>query len=178
MSSARTEGESRIRVVVGDLTAQEVDVMVNAANGELLRGGGVCGAIFRAAGPTLDEACRAVAPCPTGQARLTPGFASRARWIAHSVGPVWRGGREGESELLASAYRSALELSASVNAVTVAFPAISTGIYGFPFDAAAPIAIVTVRAWQAEHASPHTAIFVFLSGDDATTYDRLLRPES
>jgi O-acetyl-ADP-ribose deacetylase (regulator of RNase III) len=172
------ERKGRIQVLVGDLTRQDVDVMVNAANVDLLRGGGVCGAIFRAAGPALDDACQAVAPCPTGEARMTPGFASRARWIAHSVGPIWRGGGEGEAELLASAYRAALALAASVNARSIAFPAISTGIYGFPFATAAPIAVATVRAWIAEHGVPHVVMFVFLAADDAAVYQRLLEEGS
>jgi O-acetyl-ADP-ribose deacetylase len=130
----------------GDLTAETTDAVVNAANTELARGGGVCGAIFAAAGPGLAEACAAVAPCPTGDARVTPGFGLAARWIVHAVGPVWRGGGAGEPELLASAYRRSLEAAAEVGARSIAFPAISTGIYGYPLEPATVIAVATCRA--------------------------------
>jgi O-acetyl-ADP-ribose deacetylase (regulator of RNase III) len=164
----------RVEVVVGDITELDVDVMVNAANEALARGGGVCGAIFAAAGPRLDTACRAVAPCPTGGARLTAGFETRARWIAHAVGPVWNGGTNGEDALLAGAYTAALSLAASVGATSIAFPAISTGIYGFPFERAAPIAIGAARAWASENQEPDRVLFVFRSAADAAVYERLL----
>ena len=169
-----TSQGGRIEVVVGDITALDVDVIVNAANEALARGGGVCGAIFRAAGPHLDAACPALAPCPTGSARLTPGFAARARWIAHAVGPVWSGGANGEDALLAGAYTAALWLAASVDAASIAFPAISTGIYGFPFDRAAPIAIASARAWVNANPKPDRVLFAFLSAADAAIYERLL----
>jgi O-acetyl-ADP-ribose deacetylase (regulator of RNase III) len=113
-----------------DITTLAVDAIVNAANTSLAPGGGVCGAIHRAAGPKLAAACAAVAPCPTGDARITPGFALAARYVIHAVGPVWHGGQRGEPELLASAYRASLELARQAGARSVAFPAISTGIYG------------------------------------------------
>ena len=128
-------------VVEGDITRQPVDAVVNAANEGLRAGGGVCGAIFAAAGPGLAEACAAVGPCPTGEARTTPGFALPARWIVHAVGPIWQGGTAGEPALLAAAYRSALEEAAAVGARSIAFPAISTGIYGYPLAPATEIAV-------------------------------------
>lgn len=131
-------------VLQGDITAVDVDAVVNAANEGLRRGGGVCGAIFAAAGPGLAEACERQAPCPTGEAVATPGFALPARWIVHAVGPVWHGGHRGEPALLASAYRRSLDVAAEVGARSIAFPAISTGIFGYPPDAAAEVAVRTV----------------------------------
>lgn len=133
----------KLLVVEGDITVQPVDVVVNAANDRLAAGGGVCGAIFAAAGPGLAEACAAVAPCPTGEARATRGFALPAPWIVHAVGPIWHGGGAGEPELLAGAYRAALDAAVAVRARSIAFPAISTGIYGYPLDAATTIAVTT-----------------------------------
>jgi O-acetyl-ADP-ribose deacetylase len=159
-----------LNVVTADITTLEVDAIVNAANEGLLRGGGVCGAIFRAAGPQLDDACRAVAPCPTGEARLTPGFNAKARWIVHAVGPVWHGGTQGEAALLASAYRSALQAAAEAGARSIAFPAISTGIYGYPREAAAQIAIAAVREWNASAKSALDVIFCAYNDDDAQLY--------
>ncbi len=135
-----------VRILIADITKLEVDAIVNAANEGLRAGGGVCGAIFRAAGPGLEDACRKLAPCPTGQARITPGFALPARFIIHAVGPIWSGGTQGEPELLAAAYRSALELADRNSCQSIAFPAISTGIYGYPLQAATEIAVKTVRA--------------------------------
>jgi O-acetyl-ADP-ribose deacetylase len=129
----------------GDITKEEVDAIVNAANSGLTRGGGVCGAIFAAAGPELDGACADLGGCPTGGAKATPGFGLSARWIIHAVGPVWHGGDSGEPELLASAYRRSLEVADEIGARSVAFPAISTGIYGYPLDAATEIAVRTCK---------------------------------
>ena len=134
----------RLEATLGDLTREALDAVVNAANEELLRGGGVCGAIFAAAGPGLDDACAALAPCPTGDARTTPGFALPARWIVHAVGPVWHGGDAGEPALLAGAYRAALREADSVGARSIGFPAISTGIFGYPLEAATRVAVDTV----------------------------------
>jgi O-acetyl-ADP-ribose deacetylase (regulator of RNase III) len=136
----------QLHVVSDDITRLEVDAIVNAANSSLLGGGGVDGAIHRAAGPELLAHCRLLGGCPTGEARRTPGFRLPARWVIHTVGPVWRGGRHGEPDLLASCYRSSLLLVDEVDARSVAFPAISTGIYGYPTDAAAAIAVATVRS--------------------------------
>jgi O-acetyl-ADP-ribose deacetylase len=135
---------ARIEVVQVDITTLPVDAIVNAANSSLLGGGGVDGAIHRAAGPRLLEATRKIGGCPTGQARLTPGFDLPAKWIIHTVGPIWQSGHAGEDELLASCYRESLNLTVSVGATTVAFPAISTGAYGFPVERAARIAITEI----------------------------------
>jgi O-acetyl-ADP-ribose deacetylase len=132
--------------VVGDLTAQEVDAIVNAANSSLLGGGGVDGAIHRAGGPEILAESRRLGGCETGDAKATTAGRLPARWVIHAVGPVWRGGGEGEAELLASAHRRALEVAADLGARTVAFPAISCGIYGYPPELAAPTAIGAVRA--------------------------------
>jgi O-acetyl-ADP-ribose deacetylase len=141
-----------IEVVRGDITQLDVDAIVNAANERMLGGGGVDGAIHRAAGEKLYEACLAVPEarpgirCPTGQSRITPGFNLRARHVIHTVGPIWRGGTHGEPELLASCYRTALELAIEHRVRSIAFPAISCGIYGYPIDQAADIAVCEARA--------------------------------
>lgn len=131
---------------LADITTLNVDAIVNAANEQLRPGGGVCGAIHRAAGPELERACRALAPCPTGEARMTPGFRLRARHVIHAVGPVWHGGTHGEAAALAGAYTSALGLAARHGLRSLAFPAISTGIYGYPLESATRTAVSTVRA--------------------------------
>jgi O-acetyl-ADP-ribose deacetylase (regulator of RNase III) len=133
----------RMRVVMGDITSLDVDAIVNAANAQLRPGAGVCGAIHGRAGPELAAACRAVGGCPTGEARITPGFRLKARHVVHAVGPVWRGGNEGEPALLAACYRNSLALAADAGLRSIAFPAISTGIYGYPPELAAPLAVET-----------------------------------
>ena len=156
----------RIELVEGDITAQEVDAIVNAANSPLLGGGGVDGAIHRAAGPQLVEACRDVPEvrpgvrCPTGEARLTPGFRLPARYVVHTVGPVWRGGTHNEPELLASCYRNALALARPHGIHSMAFPAISCGVYGYPVEQAADIAVREVRAFQQAHGTPERVLLV------------------
>jgi O-acetyl-ADP-ribose deacetylase (regulator of RNase III) len=136
---------SRVSIVAGDITTFDVDAIVNAANEALRPGGGVCGAIHRAAGPELGAECATLGGCPTGQARLTRGYRLAARHVIHAVGPIWQGGDHGEADLLASAYRSSLELAVANGLRSIAFPAISCGVYGFPLYQAAEIAVGTVR---------------------------------
>jgi O-acetyl-ADP-ribose deacetylase (regulator of RNase III) len=164
----------RIEAVQGDITHQEVDAVVNAANQSLGGGGGVDGAIHRAAGAgDLHEACAALGGCPTGDAKATPGFRLPARWIVHAVGPRYRDGRRGEPELLASCYRRALEVADEVGARSVAFPAISTGIYGYPPEEAASIAVETLQS-----ADTGVELIRLVAFDDATLrlYEERLSP--
>ena len=150
----------------GDITTLDADAIVNAANSSLLGGGGVDGAIHQAAGPALLDACRQLGGCATGDAKATPGFDLPARWVIHTVGPVWSGGDAGEADLLASCYRRSLAVAEEVGARSVAFPAISTGVYGYPADAAAQIAV-------AETTSTTAAVDeIVLVAFDAATYDR------
>jgi O-acetyl-ADP-ribose deacetylase len=149
--------------VLVDITTLKVDAIVNAANSELARGGGVCGAIHAVAGPELARACARVAPCPTGEARLTPGFNLPARFVIHAVGPVWGGGGRGEAELLASAYRAALKLARDEGLGSIAFPAISTGIYGYPLGEATRVAVATVRDELSASDSLREVIFACFS---------------
>ncbi len=150
----------------GDITTLDVDAIVNAANESLLGGGGVDGAIHRAAGPRLLEECRAIGGCPTGEARITGGYDLPARHVIHTVGPVWHGGGQGEEGLLASCYRNALKLAGENGLVSVAFPAISTGVYRFPLARAAEIAVDTVRDEAPRHPSVETVVFCCF-GDEA-----------
>lgn len=159
--------------VRGDITRDPADAIVNAANEHLARGAGVCGAIFAAAGPELDAACAEIGGCATGDAVVTPGFALPARWIVHTVGPVWHGGDRDEPDLLAACYRRSIEVAAEVGATSIAFPAISTGIFGYPARPAAEIAVATVRAM--DRAGP-IELVRFVAFDDATAhlYEELL----
>ena len=168
----------RIKIVLGDITNQDVDAIVNAANSSLLGGGGVDGAIHRAAGPELLEECRTRAGCPTGEARITEGYRLPARRVIHTVGPVWRGGRSNEDELLASCYRNSLELAASHHLGTIAFPAISTGVYGFPFERATRIALREVADFLDGNEAIREVTFVCHSEKDYEAYARLLDERS
>jgi O-acetyl-ADP-ribose deacetylase len=159
----------RIELVQGNIVDLDVDAIVNAANSSLLGGGGVDGAIRRAAGPELAIEAGALAPCPTGQARITSGHRLRARHVIHTVGPVWRGGTFGEPPLLASCYRSSLRLAAQHGLATVAFPGISTGIYGYPMAAACEIAAREVATWLDGNEHPERVIFCMFSDDSAAS---------
>lgn len=150
--------ETRLELVEGDLTELEVDAIVNAAKQSLLGGGGVDGAIHAAAGPELLAECRTLGGCPTGEARITLGYRLRAKFVIHTVGPVWRGGAHDEARLLASCYSASLRLAEQRELTSVAFPCISTGVYGYPHEPAAEIAVRTIRAWLAEHARPRTVL--------------------
>ena len=161
----------KLSVVEADITTLAVDAVVNAANEDLAAGGGVCGAIFRAAGPGLAEACAPLAPCPTGGARITPGFALPAERIIHAVGPVWRGGGADEDRLLTSCYQEAMRLAAEAGCRSIAFPAISTGIYGFPPERAAPIAVAAVKA---SSAPLETVLFCCFGRESADLHWRAL----
>jgi O-acetyl-ADP-ribose deacetylase (regulator of RNase III) len=166
---------TNLRLVRGDIVSLQVDAIVNAANSSLLGGGGVDGAIHRAAGPELLQACRKLGGCPTGQARITPGFRLAARWIIHTVGPVWKGGEKGEPELLASSYRESLKLASAHGIETIAFPAISTGAYGYPIALATAVAIGSVSEYDCAGQGPTEVVFCCYSGEDYATYERALQ---
>ena len=166
--------KEKMTVVQGDITRLDVDAIVNAANTSLLGGGGVDGAIHRAAGPRLLAECRTVGGCPTGQARMTFGYALRARHVIHTVGPVYRDGHHGEPEALRSCYRESLRLAEEAGLTSVAFPCISTGVYGYPKDEACDIAVGEVAGWMAGHALPARVIFCCFAEEDARLYIRRL----
>ncbi len=174
MSPVRPETLARMNVVEGDITKLDVDAIVNAANSRLTPGGGVSGAIHRAAGPGLWEECRKLGRCPTGDARITGGHRLPARHVIHAVGPKWHGGSEGEDALLASAYRRSLELARDHGLKSIAFPAISTGIYGFPPERAAPIALRTVAEFLDRNALPETVLFCCFGRESAEHHRRAL----
>ncbi|HET7924991.1 MAG TPA: O-acetyl-ADP-ribose deacetylase [Rhodanobacteraceae bacterium] len=169
-----------IEVVQADITTLALDAIVNAANETLLGGGGVDGAIHRAAGPELLAACRAIPEvssgvrCPTGEARITPGFRLPAKHVIHTVGPVWRGGGHGEPERLASCYRASLELASRSGVASIAFPAISCGVYGYPIDRAVAIAVREVREWLARGTAPAHIVFCCFGRDLTDAYRREL----
>jgi O-acetyl-ADP-ribose deacetylase (regulator of RNase III) len=160
-----------IKVIRGDITRLVVDAIVNAANSRLLGGGGVDGAIHRAAGPELLAACRPLGGCPTGEARITPGFLLPALWVVHTVGPVWRGGGPGEAALLAACYRNSMDLALRHQVRSIAFPSISTGVYGFPKQTAAGIAVAAMRQYSGRFERILACCF---SDEDAGRYRALL----
>ncbi len=162
----------RIVVERGDITTLDVDAIVNAANTSLLPGGGVCGAIHRAAGPGLARECRTIGGCATGDARVTDGYDLPARWVVHAVGPVWHGGTDGEAELLASCYRRSVEVADDLGAASIAFPAISTGIFGYPSREAAEVAVTTLRSL--EPGSVELCVLVAFDEQTDATYRELL----
>lgn len=167
----------RVELLVGDITKLGLDAIVNAANEAMLGGSGVDGAIHRAAGSGLFEECRSIGYCPEGEARITKGYLLPAKFVIHTVGPVWEGGGFGEADLLASCYRASLALAAGHDVRTIAFPCIATGAYGFPPDKACAIAIETTLAWLAEHPLPEQVTFCCFSESDAAHYrSRLAAP--
>lgn len=166
---------TRLSAVKADITTLGVGAIVNAANASLLGGGGVDGAIHRAAGPELLAECRKLGGCQTGDAKLTRGYRLPAKYVIHAVGPVWRGGSQGENELLASCYRRSLEIAADLALESIAFPAISTGVYGFPFEPATKIAVETVRAFVAQPTSLQEVTFCCFSEPDYRVYQAHLK---
>lgn len=168
--------EPVIAVEIGDITKMNVTAIVNAANERLAPGGGVCGAIFRAAGAGLIDECQAYGGCPTGEARITGGYNLPSEWIVHAVGPVWHGGGEGEPELLANCYRNALRIASDYGMDSIAFPAISTGIFGYPPEKAAKIAVETSRDHAKSHEFPRKIVLVaFDAGQAEPLEDALAR---
>ena len=166
--------DERVTVVQGDITTLDVDAIVNAANSSLLGGGGVDGAIHLAAGPGLLAECRTLGGCATGDVKVTGGYQLSVRWVIHTVGPVWRGGGHGEARLLADCYRRSLEAVEQLGAESVAFPGISTGIYGFPIEPAAEIAVAEVRVWMAAHSRPARVVMCTFHDTSTAAIERAL----
>jgi O-acetyl-ADP-ribose deacetylase len=167
--------DERIEIVEGDITRQQVDAVVNAANHSLLGGGGVDGAIHRAAGPELLEETRKIGGCPTGEARVSKGYRLPARWVIHTVGPIWRGGGRNEEGLLASCYRKSLEAAVKVGARSIAFPSISTGAYGFPLERATEIALEETREFLKNDKTLGRVVFVCFGRQALETYRRIAK---
>lgn len=165
---------NRLQVIRGDITKQSVDAIVNAANNSLLGGGGVDGAIHRAAGPELLEECRKLNGCATGEAKITRGYKLPAKWVIHTVGPVWRGGNNGEDELLAACYRNSLLLAQQYGVKTIAFPSISTGAYRFPVSRAARIAVTEIKKFLESNSLPELAQMVCFDGGTFQVYQSML----
>ena len=166
--------KKRVGLVRGDITLLDVDAIVNAANNSLLGGGGVDGAIHNAAGPDLLKECKSLNGCETGQSKITGGYRLKAKYIIHTVGPVWSGGHHGENSLLTSCYRTCLTLAKEKKIKTLAFPGISTGAYMFPKDAAAVIAVTEVKQFMAKNSFPEKVIFVTFDDDSYEMYRKLL----
>lgn len=169
-----TIAKTTVETIQGDIVTQDVDAIVNAANSSLLGGGGVDGAIHHAAGPELLAACRRIGGCPPGEARITPGFRLPARYVIHTVGPVYQGGRRGEADVLAAAHRNSLRLAVEHGLSTVAFPAISTGVYGYPVDLAARVALGTVRDFLLGNRQLSLVRFVLWDRDTLSAFDSAL----
>jgi len=166
--------DAKIEIHAGDITKLDVDAIVNAANAQLRPGGGVCGAIHRAAGRNLREACAKIGGCKTGDAVSTDGYELKAKYVIHTVGPVWRGGGENEEALLASCYRTSLKIARQIGARSLAFPAISTGVYGFPLDRATEIAVATVRDFLAASHDIDRVVFSVFGAEAEAAYRRAL----